>query len=355
MSGILYTNLKVFHYPEKLASLPAECPDVLPPLHIRVKPTNICNHRCYYCAYMSDTLQLGKDMKARDQIPQEKMMEFLDDVIQMGVEAVTFSGGGEPLIYPHIVPALERLAASDVYVAMLTNGSRLLGEAARLLAHHATWIRVSMDGWDARSYAEYRNVSGNEFSRVMQNLEQFQGLGGPCYLSVIIDVDETNAPHVHEMIGRLAAVGVRSVRVAPVIRSNDGQENALYHQQFFEGVNQQVERAAADFPHIEISNGYHAQLETFVKSYSWCPFLQIRPVLGADMNVYTCHDKAYNLDEGLLFSIAETRFRDAWGADKARFFRVDPSRHCGHHCVADPNNELVLEYLGADTEHLPFV
>ena len=37
-------------------------------------------------------------MVARDFIPKAKMMEIIDDLVDMGVKAVTFSGGGDPFI-----------------------------------------------------------------------------------------------------------------------------------------------------------------------------------------------------------------------------------------------------------------
>jgi wyosine [tRNA(Phe)-imidazoG37] synthetase (radical SAM superfamily) len=35
------------------------------------------------------------------------MLEIIDDCIDMGVKAITFSRGGEPLIYPYIVDVLK--------------------------------------------------------------------------------------------------------------------------------------------------------------------------------------------------------------------------------------------------------
>ncbi len=34
--GSLYTKMKVFHFREKLHSLPDEVDDILPPLHVRI-------------------------------------------------------------------------------------------------------------------------------------------------------------------------------------------------------------------------------------------------------------------------------------------------------------------------------
>ena len=95
--GLLYSKMKIFHFKEKIASLPKVNEQILAPLHIRIKPTNICNHHCRYCAYRDPELQLGKDMIVSDFIPKDKMKEIIEDIVTMGVKAVTFSGGGEPL------------------------------------------------------------------------------------------------------------------------------------------------------------------------------------------------------------------------------------------------------------------
>ena len=98
----LYSDLKIFHFPQKIDNLGHDMP-VTAPVHIRLKPTNKCNHRCRYCAYRSSDLQLGKDMRIADTIPQGKMFEICKDIVAMGVKAVTFSGGGEPLMYPYLL------------------------------------------------------------------------------------------------------------------------------------------------------------------------------------------------------------------------------------------------------------
>ena len=355
--GNLYTKLKIFHFNNKIVSLPRENSEILAPLHIRIKPTNICNHNCSYCAYRAESLQLGKDMKKTDMIPQEKALEIIEDIIDMGVKAVTFSGGGEPLLYSHLAEVLKRLAASPVKFAALTNGSRLEGEIAELLAHQGTWVRVSMDGWDNASYAEYRRISIDEFDKVIGNMQKFKKLGGPCRLGISIIVDQKNVVHLYEFIKKMKDVGVDSVKISPCIISNHGEENNRYHEPIFAIGKEQIQRSIEDLQenNFEIFDSYH-ELETkFSKDYSWCPYLQILPVIGADLNIYPCQDKAYNIQEGLLGSIEQQRFKEFWFSDKNLFFKINPSIHCNHHCVANQKNRLLHEYMNADNEHLGFV
>ncbi len=247
--------------------------------------------------------------------------------------------------------------ATPVRFAALTNGGRLSGELAELFAGHAVWLRVSMDGWDDASYSEYRRIPKGEFSKVMDNMRRFKALGGRCRLGVSLIVDRKNAPHIHEFIKRLKDIAVDSVKVSACITSNKGEENNLYHAPIFEAVKDVIRRAKAGLEDgaFEINDAYHRLDENFGKDYDWCPYLQILPVIGADLNVYSCQDKAYNLDEGLLGSIKTARFMDFWRSGKDKFFGINPSIHCNHHCVANEKNRIILEYFKADKEHMDFV
>ena len=355
--GLLYSKMKVFHYKDKVDSLPEENPLILAPIHIRIKPTNACNHNCHYCAYRVDNLQLGKDMSTRDSIPRDKMLEIIDDLVQMKVGAVTFSGGGEPFCYPHMLETVKKLVASKIKFASLTNGALLTGEVAEVFAHHAKWVRISMDGWDDQSYSRYRKAPAGEFTKVIKNIEAFRRHNGSCYLGVSLIVDKDNAPHVYDFIKRIKEIGAHSIKVSECIVSNDGAVNNAYHKPFFDQVKADVASAIRDFADsgFEIFDSYHELEDKFKKDYTWCPYLQILPVIGADCNIYPCQDKAYNLDEGLIGSIKDTRFKDFWFHDKQKFFKVNPSVHCNHHCVANNKNKLILEYLGSDIDHLEFV
>lgn len=351
----LYSNLKMFHYPAKLQSLTNDTM-ITPPLHIRLKPTNACNHRCRYCAYLNPEMQLGKDMRVTDSIPHDKMLEICSDIAEMGVGAVTYSGGGEPLLSPHILEASQLLHDGGVKVACLTNGSLLHGANADFFAHNATWVRVSMDGWDDASYMHYRGVKNGEFTKIMQNLENFAKLGGGCVLGVSYIVDAHNCRHLLPMLARLKNAGVGSVKVSVCISSNDPAVNKAYHAPHFEQVKNDILHAQETLTAstFEIHDGFHDLDERFLKDYTWCPYMQIQSVIGADLCIYACHDKAYT-DTGIIGCLREQRLRDFWLNNKDSFFRIRPCVDCQHHCVANEKNRILLEFLQTDVQHRAFV
>jgi MoaA/NifB/PqqE/SkfB family radical SAM enzyme len=354
---LLYTKFKIFQFQEKIDSLPKDIDHILPPIHIRIKPTNACAHNCWYCSYRLDGMQLGKDMDAKDLIPKDKIFEIIDDIIEMKVKAVTFSGGGDPFYYPYFLDTVRKLALSPVQFAALHNGAMLRGELAEIFAHRATWLRISIDGWDNKSYSEYRGIGEGEFDKVIKNLEHFNKLGGKCYLGMSFIIDKKNAAHVFSFIKRMKDIGVQSVKVSACIVDDDVQINNKYHQDISEDVKHQINKAmdALADGSFEVYDAYHELDERFKKDYTWCPYLQINPVIGADLNIYPCHDKAYNLGNGVIGSCKNQRFKDYWFSDKNNFFMTNPSIHCNHHCMANRTNKMLFEYLDTDKTHGAFV
>ena len=354
----VYSPLKVFHFHEKLVTLSPETSEIHAPIHVRIKPTNICNHHCNYCPYQSNKeLQLGADMVKKDQIPHDKMMEIVEDCIEMKVAAVTFSGGGEPFCYPHLAKSAQKLAETGIRIASLTNGGRLTGEAAEVFAQLGTWIRVSMDGWDGPSYVKFRKVNEREFQKILNNMKAFKKLGGACRLGVSYIISKDNAPHLYTMIKRIKEIGVDSIKLSPCIVSNEGKISKEYHAPIFDLVKEQALRAKEELEDstFEVYDSYHQLEEKFNKSYQWCPFIQVLTVIGADQNVYSCQDKAYNLSSGLLGSIKEQRFKEFWFNNNQKFFIINPKKVCNHHCISNAKNLSLHQYLNVDQDHLPFV
>lgn len=354
--SLLYTPYKIFHYPDKLHSLTPDTP-ITAPVHIRIKPTNICNHNCYYCAYRKEGMQLGQDMRIQDYIAKDKMLEICDDIVEMGVKAVTFTGGGDPLMYPYLLEAAQLLHKGGVKLAMLTNGARLYGDVAEFFAHHAVWVRISMDGWNNASYIEYRGVKDGEYTKILQNMQDFKGHAGSCMLSVSVNIDAQNYTHLQSLTHDIKHTGADSVKFAGCITDNSAQKVNAYHAPFYDTCKKEIDRVMTQYQDsmFAIYDSYHLMHDRFEKDYTWCPYLQILMVIGADANVYPCQDKAYNLTEGLVGSLHNMRFKDFWFSHKDKFYTINPTKVCNHHCVANNKNKMLLEYLDVDAGHVEFV
>ena len=355
MKKKLYSKFKFIKFSEQLEALKTK--KIVAPVHVRIKPINACNHDCWYCAYHVDWLSVGSQMEYNDVLPNEKLFEIANDVIEMGVKAVTFSGGGEPLLHPKITECIEILGKAGIKVAALTNGTNIKGKVADALANYGSWVRISMDGWDGPSYAKARNIKEDEFGKVMENIRKFAERKSACVIGVSFIVEENNFEHLFEFASLVKEAGGNHVSFSGCVIANTSKEINEYHDKYKARVSEEINRAkllvGEDF---DVIDSYHNLGDRFDKDYHSCPFMQFQTIIGADSKVYTCHDKVYT-DEGLLGSIENQSFKDFWFSEENRrkIQGLDPSRDCPHHCVADKRNQLILDYLNTDERHIEFV
>jgi len=352
----VYSDLKFLRYGDRLDAVRNR--KLVAPAHVRIKPINRCNHGCWYCAYRADNLRLGDDMREDDVFPEPRMMALVDDLIAMGVSAVTFSGGGEPLLYKPLPRVVQRLAAGNIRVAALTNGSNLQGAMADAFATYGTWVRVSVDAWDDESYRNSRGLHGDAFSRLLRNLQDFTARRSKCKLGISFIISHENHEHVFEICRLFKDVGVDHVKLSGVVVANDRVSNNNYHHDIRPAVVEQIARARQELmdERFAVVDHYHEREERFRKSYTICPFMQFLTVIGADQAVYSCQDKAFTT-EGRLGSFRGVSFNEFWFSEENNrgVWALNPSVQCQHHCIANAKNEAIMEYLSIDPEHGLFV
>lgn len=356
----LYTDSKILHFSSKIKNLLDGT--LSAPIHIRLKPTNRCQHKCYYCCYRNKNLYLGEIMDTPKEISRQKMKEIVKDLKQMKVKAVTFSGGGEPLCYPYIVETIDSLLAGGIKLGLLTNGSLLKGKIAKVLAKQSTWIRISMDAANSEIYSKIRAANINEFNNVCNNIHDFSKIKGrKSQLGINFIVTKENHKDVYAFLKLMKRLGADHVKISESVVSTKRAQNKRYHSPFLNSVKRQIERGISNvennnFKIIDKFDCFVDENNCYTKEYTWCPSIQCLTVIAADLHVYTCHDKAYT-KTGKIGSIKNKSFKEFWFSKKAkrRIMDLNPSKDCIHHCTQHNKNLMLLDYLDVDKKHLNFV
>ncbi len=114
------TGAKLFHHQESMQALRDGYGR---PISCWIAPTDVCNAKCSFCS-------VGE--RVGDVLTFHQIESFLKQLVPLGLKSVTFSGGGNPLIYKCKITGagINELIelAHDVYgleVAMITNGMPL--------------------------------------------------------------------------------------------------------------------------------------------------------------------------------------------------------------------------------------
>lgn len=349
-----YSTLKIFHHVETLNKL--KNGERSNPIYIRIKPTNVCNHNCYYCHYKNSYLTLD-EYNPTDFIPRDKMMEILDDMGEMGVKAVTFSGGGEPLVYQYIEETMEKVLKLGIDLSIITNGSMLNGRKAEILAH-AKWVRISIDSIIPKKYAKNRGISDNAIEILLNNIGEFAKIKDDnCELGVNFVVGKENYKEIEELAVTMKKLGVNHVKYAPLI-SNETEE---YHKDIKDEVIATLNRLSEElnsdrFKIIDLYTSDFDNYEVFKRTYSRCPMKEFICIIAANSKVYYCQDKAY-LSDGCVCDLKEQSFIDGWNSETAikKAKEFDAIAMCGQHCVHDSRNELINSWLDMDMNHVNFI
>ena len=350
-----YSNLKIFAHVQKLNDI--RDGKRISPIYIRIKPTNYCNHRCYYCSYADDELGLRDSANRQDQISWDKMQEIISDIRDMGVKAVTFSGGGEPLLYPYIVETMRQILDAKIDLSIITNGQLLKSEKAEVLAK-AKWVRISFDAANAETYAKIRQVPTTAFYEVCDNISRIAKIKcDNCELGINFVINHENATQIYEMAAMVKKLGVNHIKYTARV-SNDLFQ---YHEPFKQTAIDQIHRAKDDFENDEfrIINKYESDFDSalvFHRCYEHCYVNRIFTVIAADSKVYFCHDKAY-VKDGVVGDLTNQSFKDLWFSQEVikRYEEFNPQKECNHHCVYDDRNELLNHYYGLDPNHINFI
>jgi MoaA/NifB/PqqE/SkfB family radical SAM enzyme len=148
---------------EVMAHLQSPRRENLPmPTFVQLRVTNLCNLRCRMCGQWGDTgiyrpgaSALATDgererarirdlIGAKRQLSLEEYARLLDEIAPSRPIVSLF--GGEPFLYPDILPLIREIKRRGLTCTVITNGSRLAATARELVEAGIDSIAVSFDG-----------------------------------------------------------------------------------------------------------------------------------------------------------------------------------------------------------------
>jgi len=195
------------------------------PLIVSYAVTKACNLRCLHCHVSA------KDAMANELNLQEAM-HAIDEMANLGTEALIFSGG-EPLLRKNFVLALaEYCVDAGIIPAILTNGVLLNHEVAWALKEAGVMaVGVPLDSSVPESHDKLRNVPG-AFEKAVNAIKACLDVD----LEVVVTTMalKNNFSDMHKRIALMASLGVEQAAVydlVPVGRGKDVMDEAMSQTQ----------------------------------------------------------------------------------------------------------------------------
>lgn len=105
------------------------------PINVEISPSGICQATCEFCWYAGGELGGHRNVMLKT----ERAISLIDEIAQLGVRSITWTGGGDPALHPQIGRLVERAFATGLQQGMFTNALA----APRFEPMAMSWIRVT--------------------------------------------------------------------------------------------------------------------------------------------------------------------------------------------------------------------
>jgi MoaA/NifB/PqqE/SkfB family radical SAM enzyme len=122
----------------------------VPPLYALLKVTERCNSKCVYCAH-------SRMHCTADEVTSEKLWDVLNQLADVGVVSVNFTGG-EPLLRKDVPQLVAHARDLGMFPILLTNGLLLSERSEELRGNGLGMVIVSVDSIRPECYRATRGV-----------------------------------------------------------------------------------------------------------------------------------------------------------------------------------------------------
>jgi MoaA/NifB/PqqE/SkfB family radical SAM enzyme len=143
--------------------------EIVAPISVEMDLTNNCNYGCPNCVW-------GEFIAgSRVGVPREVAFRQIRECASIGVKALAFSGGGEPLLSPILVDCIRLAKEQGLQVGLFTNGLPLTPERAAVIRECCDWVRIHLDAVSADGYERRHRTSRDHLAALEKNVRQLSG------------------------------------------------------------------------------------------------------------------------------------------------------------------------------------
>lgn len=309
--GIDIAGHKLMYHPKRVAEWD-EKGDCYP-IYIEVGLTNLCNHKCVFCAL--DFLCNGGDF-----IKREVMLDALNEMGEKGVKAIMFAGEGESIIHPDIDLFVRTAKEKGIDVSITTNGVPLTKERIRDILPHLSWIRFSVDSGSPENYALVHGTREEDFNRVIENIRECARLKKELGLNVVIGVQFLMVPqNINEVVKLtriLKEVGADNIQVKPYSKHPQSINNLVVDIEEFNRVGEQLDEFNSKDFQVFFRKTTAGRIHDGI-NYPECYGIPFFALIDAKGNIIPCN-LFYGNEEFTYGNLNEKSFSEIWESEKRK-------------------------------------
>lgn len=271
------------------------------PMAIEISPTNRCNLECSWC--------ISKQYHRNDTLDWGVLVKFLGDYKELGGKSVTWSGGGEPTVYPQFAMAVETASILGLDQGLMTNG--LFGnKSLEVTGEIIQWVRVSLD---TVNNERYKQMKGRDaLGKVLKNIERLAKC--PTKLIVNMNLARVNEDEVLDVATVAKNLGAKGFQLRPVLPIPD---DSTYY------IPDNLDEIIAELKGLETPDFFcNISYDKFnelgkPREYKSCTYHNFLCVLNANGDLSVCMYKLYE-DEFTFGNIYVQDVGEIWSSRRRK-------------------------------------
>ncbi len=173
-----------------------------PFIQVDMKITNACNLRCEMCGqwgesgwHLTHPTEFIKEI-----VPLDRYKQMVDEISSF--KPWIYIWGGEPFLYPDLLPLLRYMKMKDLVISIVTNGTKLMKHAEDLVEIGCDILMVSIDG-PRDTHDKVRGAKGT-FDKILAGLnviqeEKKKHSSFKPYMIILATVSKDNAHNLDEV------------------------------------------------------------------------------------------------------------------------------------------------------------
>lgn len=303
------------------------------PVTFELDIINRCNQKCPACF----GFYKGLDSSV---MPLTRIKDVISQIASIGGRAVTFTGGGEPLLHPDILEAVKSAKKAGLDVAVISNGLGFTPDAADVILSNCVWTRISLDAATPETFKKTHGAGEAAFKTVLGNIamlvERKKRAKSACTVGVGFLTCEASRGDIYEFAGLCGRLGADYAQYRPLLK-RQGEAGINYS-----GTKALAEmsRAMRDFAgpgyRVLCSEHKYRRMEAgrVERAYRKCYGHNFAAVVGADSKMYLCcHMRGMpkyalgDLDSSSMEDIWKSRIRKL-AAEQIDFSDCPPLCRC---------------------------
>jgi len=210
-----------------------------PPVRVVILPTNRCNLRCIFCGGVYEREAPNKwfpePFSWKDELSEERWIEIVGEICQMGALEWLISGGGEPMIRTKTtIKMIQTIKENNkkAIIELSTNATLINKKIAEeLVLSELDYLQTGVDGPNAEIHDFLRGSKG-AFNRTLKAIEYLAkakrkyGKDKPI-IKVHVVLNSKNYDKLHKIIKVVHKAGANFFAVAAMRVYGGGQEEAV--------------------------------------------------------------------------------------------------------------------------------